>query len=114
MFRTTAKVIGILFLICTGATLLSFPFSGAVLEEADYLTRLAGSGASVTTGTILEFIWAISCAGIAIGFYTVLRKYNRMMALSSVGLRVIEAVFVLVGTVCILSLMSANAPLVAL
>ena len=108
MFRKTAILTGILFLICTGSTLLSFPFAGALLEDSRFLETLAGKGTSIIMGTLLEFIWAISCAGIAISLYTVLRKYDHFLALGAVALRVIEAIFVLAGTLCLLSLLTVS------
>ena len=108
MFRKTATLTGILFLICTGSTLLSFPFAGALLEDSKFLETLADKSASIIMGTLLEFIWAVSCAGIAISLYTVLRKYDRFLALGAVALRVIEAIFVLIGTLCLLSLLTVS------
>ena len=53
-YRKTAVIVGILFLLCTGATLLSFFFSGAILEYPDFLTRLAANEGPVITGALLE------------------------------------------------------------
>jgi len=97
-YRKTAIIVGILFLVCTGATLLSFPFGGSLLENSDYLTKLAGRETSVVTGALIEFIWAASGAGIAIALYPVLRRVNDAVALGSVGLRLAEGIFVLLGT----------------
>ncbi len=108
MFRKTAILTGILFLICTGSTLLSFPFAGVLLEDSRFLETLAGKSTSIIMGTLLEFIWAVSCAGIAIALYTVLRKYDRFLAFGAVALRVIEAMFVLTGTLCLLSLLTVS------
>ena len=107
-YRKTAVIIGILFLFCTGATLLSFAFTGAILESPDYIANLAGNEGLIITGALLEFVWAASCTGIAIGFYPVLRKHNRALALGAVGFRTIEGVFVLAGTLALLALLSLS------
>lgn len=107
-YRKTATIVGVLFLACTGATMLSFPFGGSLLEDADYLTKLAGNETSVISGALIEFIWAATCAGIAIALYPILRRYNEALALGSVGFRVIEGVFVLIGTVSMLSLLTLS------
>lgn len=107
-YRKTAIIVGILFLACTGATLLSFPFGGSLLEEADYLSKLAAKETSVITGALIEFIWAGTCAGIAIALYPILRRYNNGLALGSVAFRVIEGVFVLIGTASMLSLLTLS------
>ena len=62
---------------------------------------------------LLEFVWAATAAGIAIGLYPVLRRYNRALALGSVAGRVVEGVFVLVGTISLLALLTMSQDYVA-
>jgi hypothetical protein len=107
-YRSTAIIVGILFLVCTAASLLSFPFAGSILEDQDYLTKLALNETSVTMGALIEFIWAAAGAGIAIGLYPLLKKYNGALALGSVAFRVVEGVFVLIGTLSLLSLLTLS------
>jgi hypothetical protein len=108
MYRKTAVVVGALFFICTGATLLSYPFGGAFLEKADYLAGLAQNESSIITAALIEFVWAASCAGIAMALYPVLRRSNSALALGAAGFRTVEMVFVLVGTLCLLALLSLS------
>ncbi len=112
-FRKTAIIVGILFLVCSAASLLSLPFSGPILESQNYLSKLFDSKNMVITGALIEFIWAATCAGIAIGLYPLLRKYNRGLALGSVGFRVVEGVFVLIGTLSLLSLLTLSQEFIA-
>jgi hypothetical protein len=107
-YRKTAIIVGILFLVCTAATLLSFPFSGSILEDPDYLAKLSNSENMVISGALIEFIWAAACAGIAIGLYPILRRYNGALALGSVGFRLVEGVFVLAGTLSLLALLTLS------
>lgn len=106
--RKLARIVGVLLITCTAATIISIPFSGPILGKPDYLVKLAENEAKIFSGIFFEFIWAITCAGIAIWLYPVLKKYNRAVALGSVGLRIIEGVFVLVGTLCLLSLLTLS------
>jgi hypothetical protein len=108
MYRKTAFIVGILFLVCSAAALLSFPFFGPILEGNDYLSKLFGSERMVITGALIEFIQAAAAAGIAIGLYSILRKYNAALALGAVGFRIVEGVFVLVGTLSLLSLLTLS------
>jgi hypothetical protein len=107
-YRKTAIIVGILFIVCSAVSILSFPFSGPILEGQKYLEKLFENKNQVITGALLEFIWAATCAGIAIGLYPLLKKYNGALALGSVGFRVVEGVFVLIGTLGLLSLLTLS------
>jgi len=107
-YKKTAITVGILFIVCSAATLVSFAFTGSILGGKDFLSKLFESKNMVITGALFEFIWAATCAGIAIGLYPLLRKYNRSLALGAVSFRVVEGVFVLIGTLSMLSLLTLS------
>jgi hypothetical protein len=111
--RKTAIIVGILFLVCSAAAILSFPFFGSILEGKDYLSKLFDSENMVITGALIEFIQAAAAAGIAIGLYSILKKYNGALALGAVGFRVVECVFVLIGTLSLLSLLTLSQEFIA-
>jgi hypothetical protein len=112
-YRKTAIIVGILFLVCSAAALLSFPFFGPILEGKDYLSKLFDSKNMVITGALIEFIQAAAAAGIAIGLYSILKKYNGALALGAVGFRVVEGVFVFIGTLSLLSLLTLSQEFIA-
>jgi hypothetical protein len=62
----------------------------------------------VVLTALIEFAWAAAGAGIAIGLYPILRRYNRALALGSVAARAVEGVFVLIGTVSLLALLTVS------
>jgi hypothetical protein len=111
--RKTAITVGILFIACSAASLASFAFTGSILGSNDFLSKLSESKNMVITGALFEFIWAATGAGIAIGLYPVLRKYNRSLALGALSFRVAEGVFVLIGTLSLLSLLTLSQEFVA-
>ena len=112
-YRKTAIIVGILFLVCTAASLLSFPFFGPILEGKDYLSKLFSSENMVITGALIEFIQAAAATGIAIALYPILKRYNGALALGAVGFRVVECVFVLIGTLSLLSLLTLSQEFIA-
>lgn len=111
-YRTTAITVGILLLVCTVASILG-PSLVISLNSPDYLNYLAGNPAQIITAALLEFIWAAAGAGIAIGLYPLLKKYNGTLALGAVGFRVVEGVFVLIGTLSLLSLLTLSQEVIA-
>ena len=112
-YRKNAIIAGILFLVCSAAALLSFPFFGPILEGKDYLAKLFNSENMVITGALIEFIQAASAAGIAITLYPILKKHNGALAIGAVCFRVIECVFVLIGTLSLLSLLTLSQEFIA-
>jgi hypothetical protein len=112
-YRINAIIAGTLFLVCSAATILSFPFTGPILEGKDYLSKLFASERMVITGALIEFIQAAAAVGIAIALYPILKKYNGALALGAVGFRIIECVFVLFGTLSLLSLLSLSQEFIA-
>jgi hypothetical protein len=111
-YRKTAITVGILFLVCTVTSILG-PSLASSINTPDYLNQLAGNPDQIILAALLEFIWAAAGAGIAIGLYPLLKKVNGALALGSVGFRVVEAVFVLIGTLGLLSLLTLGQEFIA-
>lgn len=111
-YRKTAITVGALFIVCTVASILG-PTLAISANSPDYLHQLAGNPDQIITAALLEFIWAAAGAGIAIGLYPLLKKYNGALALGSVAFRVVENVFVLIGTLSLLSLLTLSQEFIA-
>jgi hypothetical protein len=111
-YRKNALTVGILFIVCTIASILG-PSLAISINSPDYLNQLAGNPGQIIIAALLEFIWAAAGAGIAIGLYPLLKKYNGALALGSVGFRVVENVFVLIGTLSLLSLLTLSQEFIA-
>lgn len=112
-YRRNAIAVGLLFIACTAASFLSAIATAGLLDAPDYLTSLAAHDSQVVLGALVEFVWAITAAGIAIALYPVLRKHNRALALGSVAGRLVEGVFVLVGALALLTLLTLSQETVA-
>ena len=79
-----------------------------MLDSPVDLAGLAANDNRVVLTALIEFVWAATAAGIAIGLYPVVRKQNRALALGSVAGRVVEGVFVLIGTLSLLVLLATE------
>jgi hypothetical protein len=98
--------IGILFILATLAGSLAAAITPSAEIMADRLTQFAASPWQITVSAFLQFLMAVSCAGIGLAFWPVLRRYNEGWAISIAGFRLVEGVIqVLVGagTVAMLS-----------
>ena len=107
-YRGNAIAVGVLFIVCSAASILSIvPLGGPVVAPVDF-AKLAANDNRVVLTALIEFVWAVTGTGIAIGLYPVLRKFNPALALGSVAGRVVENVFVLVGTLSLLALLTVS------
>ena len=107
-YRGNAIAVGVMFIACSVASILSVIPLGSTLEDADYLSELGGLDTGVVMTSLIEFVWAATAAGIAIGLYPILRTCSRALALGSVAARAVEGVFVLIGTLALLTLLTLS------
>ena len=68
-YRGNAIAVGVLLIACSAASILSAIPLGSTLDDPDYLSELAGLDTGVVMTALIEFVWAATGAGIAIGLY---------------------------------------------
>jgi hypothetical protein len=106
--RKIAVITGVLFILATlTGPLLATPLTPD-LTATDYLTQVSAHTNQVAGGVLLWIISAFTCVGIAISLYPVLKERNAGLALGSVIFRTLEAAFLLVGVVSLLSLLTLS------
>jgi hypothetical protein len=85
--RSSAVVVGALYIIGTVAGVLSFVVTGDTLDEKYFLLRIPGSENQVRVGALLVLLMGLSLAMIPVVMYPILRKYNEILALGYVVFR---------------------------
>jgi hypothetical protein len=112
-YRGSAAAVGVLFILCSATSILSIvPLGGQLVAPVD-LAKLAASDTKVVLTALIEFVWALTGAGIAIGLYPVIKRFNPALALGSVAGRLVEAVFVVAGALGLLALLTVSQEAVA-
>jgi hypothetical protein len=105
--RTTARVVGGLFIVATVAGVLS-----AVLEHpataADYLTQASSNANRVATGALMVLVMTAAVIAISIVIYPILRRFSERLALGYVVARTIEAVSFVISTIGVLTLLELS------
>ncbi|HSP10384.1 MAG TPA: DUF4386 domain-containing protein [Candidatus Dormibacteraeota bacterium] len=107
-YRGNAIAVGVLLIACSAAAIVSAIPLGSTLDGSGYLSKLAVNGNAVVLTALIQFLWAATAVGIAVGLYPVLRKYNRSLALGAVVGRTVEGMLILVGTVSLLALFTLS------
>ncbi|HVH15339.1 MAG TPA: DUF4386 domain-containing protein [Candidatus Angelobacter sp.] len=105
--RETARIVGVLFIIATAASIASSPFLASI-NSSNYLVDVSANGNQVLAGVLLAFIAAIASASIAVSLYPTLRNYNGTLALGAVGLRLMEGTLYVVGITLLVALLSLS------
>lgn len=102
--KKTARSIGVLFIISTSTFLLGDELIGSVIFTPEYLENAFPNKSQIALGAILQMINDFAVVGIGILFYSVLKRYNRNIALAYTSSRIIEGVLLLVSSISLLSI----------
>src|SRR5919108_5179789 len=104
--RKTALITGVLFLITYVTSIpAAFVFYPPVLNDPGYITG-AGADTSVFVGAFLELLLIIANIGTAVALFPILKRQNEAVALGFVTARVVESVFIAVGILSLLSVVT--------
>lgn len=112
-FRKNAIIVGILFIAATVASMVSSVFLGSTLTAPVSLNAVNANANSLVMAVILQLIAALSAFGTAAMIYPVLKRQIEGLAISYVGLRLLENVFYIMGVVSLLALISLSQGYVA-
>ena len=104
--RKTALVVGVLFLITYATSMIAKFYSypplfdgGSYIVDGDADTR-------VLWGAFLEMILIIANVGTAVALYPILKRQQAALALGFVTARVMESVFIAVGVLSVLTVVT--------
>jgi hypothetical protein len=78
------------FIIGTASGMMSAAICVPLLDAPGYLLRLSANESLINLGIILQFVMAISCAGISVALYPILRTFSASLAIGAVAFRLVE------------------------
>jgi hypothetical protein len=104
--RKIALVTGILFVITYITSIPPFVYHYVpVVDDPRYIVG-AGADNRVLTGAFLELILIIANIGTAVVLFPILKRQNEILALGYVTARVVECVFIAVGILSVLTVVT--------
>jgi hypothetical protein len=104
--RKVALAGGVLYLITFAASLPQLKTFKHIIDDPSGYISTPGSNASVLWGSLLDIITAAAGIGTAIVLYPVTRRVSRTAGIGFVASRIVEATMILVGVLCILSVVT--------
>lgn len=85
--RSTAIIVGVLFIIGTVSGILSAVFTGSILGASDYLVQVAANEMQMITGAFFVLAMGLSLAMVPVMMYPLFKKQNEALALGAVVFR---------------------------
>jgi hypothetical protein len=107
-YRTTARIVGALFLIAMVTSLVGGIWLESITSAPDYLTTVSANETQVIVGVLLELINCAAVVGIAATLFPVLKKQSEALALGYVGIRIVEAVILAIAVISPLALITVS------
>ena len=95
-----------LFLITFLTSIPAYFFYVPVLDDPRYIVGAAGADTSVQWGAFLELLLIIANIGTAVVLFPLLRRQNEILALGYVTARIVECVFITVGILSLLTVVT--------
>ncbi len=106
--RRTAQIVGVLFIVATVASIAGTAVLGSVLDKDDYLLGLDAHAGQVILAVGLFLIAATSAFATAFLLFPILRRHAEGLAAGYVGLRALENVFYVAGTMGLLIMLTVS------
>jgi hypothetical protein len=100
-----ARLTGVLFLITFATSIPALLLYDPVLNDARYIVG-GGADGRVLFGAVLELLLIVSNIGTAVVLYPIFRRRFRILALGFVTARIIESVFIAIGIVSLLAVVT--------
>jgi Domain of unknown function (DUF4386) len=103
--RTIAMVTGVFFVITYITSILALILYGPVLNDPNYIIG-AGADTHVLWGAFLELLLIVANIGTAVVLFPILKRVNEIFALGYVTARIVESVFIAVGILSLLAVVT--------
>jgi hypothetical protein len=104
--RRTASLAGWLFIVTFVASIPAFFICyKPLLDHPNYIVG-AGADSKIALGAFLEMILIVANIGTAVVLFPVLKRQNETLSLGYVTCRIIESVFIAVGLLCLMAVVT--------
>ncbi len=105
-YRKTAVIVGVLFIIATLTALASAAFLGTTLNGTDYILGVPDNENNVLVAVLFETILVVSIIGYGVILFPILKKQFEGLALAYVSILIVEAVLAIIGSICLLVMLT--------
>jgi hypothetical protein len=107
-YKTTARVVGALFIIATIAYTIGNALLTSILSVPDYLSNVYSNSALVVSGVLLEFVAAAANVFIGVLIFPVLKRYSERGALGYLATRIFDGAGLVIAATAMLWLVTLS------
>ena len=100
------RIFGVLFIITFITSISALALFQPVLDDPVGYIAGDGNDNQIYLGAFLELLLVISNVGTAVVLYPIARRQNEALAIGYVGARIIESVFIAMGIIFVLGVVS--------
>ena len=108
MYRKTAIIVGLLFIIATVTAILTIVFLGSTLQTPLNYNTVTENEINVIISIIFWLILSVSVIGIGFMMYPILKKHNEGLALGYVSFRLVEGICIIISSISLLSIITVS------
>ncbi len=101
-----ARIFGVLFIITFITSIGALALFQPVLDDPAGYIAGGGKDNQIYLGSFLEFLLVLANVGTAVVLYPIARRQNEALAIGYVAARIIECVFIAVGIIFVLGLVT--------
>ncbi len=104
--KKNALITGLFFIAATVFAIIGLKLYDPILVQSDYIQNATKDTTQLIWGAVCELILVCTASGTAIMLSPYLRKYNEHLGMAYFSFRLLEAIFILIGIVAMLSIVS--------
>lgn len=105
--RVDAIITGVFFIAAAATSIIALKLYQPALS-GDFLIQTSQNAQAVVLGALQELLLVATAAGTGIMLYPYLRRYNEQLGLAYFCFRLLEAIFILIGTLSVLGIVSLS------
>jgi hypothetical protein len=106
--KTNSNLTGWFFIIAAISSIIGLKLYDPILNDRNFLISANHHYTQIIIGAVSELILCVSAVGTSIMLFPLLKSYNERIALGYLSFRLLEVVFIMIGTVSILTALTVS------
>jgi hypothetical protein len=106
--KTDAKITGWFFIAAAVSSIIGLKLYDPIFTDSNFLLSANKNYSQIVFGAVNELILCVTATGTGIMLFPLLKRYNEKMALGYLSFRLLEVVFIMIGTVSVLTALTIS------